>query len=75
MMSVEEMAALESASGRDFDRMFLEMMTAHHRGAIEMARTEIEDGKYEPATSLADAIVEAQTSEIDEMETITASLG
>ena len=37
-MTPEMMDQLMSARGTEFDRMFLEMMTAHHNGAIEMAR-------------------------------------
>ena len=39
--------------------MFLEMMVEHHEGAIEMAKTEKADGKYGPATKLADDIITA----------------
>jgi len=36
MMSDEEMAALETARGPEFDRLFLEGMIRHHQGAIDM---------------------------------------
>lgn len=64
MMSMEEMQNLESASGAEFDRMFLTMMLKHHEGAIAMARTEETEGMDEGAIKLAGEIVEAQTSEI-----------
>ena len=41
MMSDEDMAALESASGAEAAPLFLEQMIAHHQGAIEMAETEL----------------------------------
>jgi uncharacterized protein (DUF305 family) len=47
--------------------MFLTMMIDHHKGAVEMATTEKNKGKYEPATSMADNIITAQTAEIAEM--------
>ncbi|MEU6257452.1 DUF305 domain-containing protein [Streptomyces sp. NPDC047043] len=59
--------ALKKTSGADFDTMFLTMMTVHHKGAVEMAKTEKAKGSQGPATSMADDIVTAQTAEITEM--------
>jgi len=67
MMSEEEMAALEAASGTDLDRMWLEMMSAHHQSAIAMAQTEQADGMNAEAIALAGQIIAAQQAEIDEM--------
>jgi uncharacterized protein (DUF305 family) len=67
MMSSEDMGALKGASGTEFDEMFLEMMVKHHQGAVEMARTEKADGKYGPTVSLADNVITAQTTEIEQM--------
>jgi uncharacterized protein (DUF305 family) len=36
MLSDEEMAALDKARGREFDRLFLLGMIKHHQGAIDM---------------------------------------
>ena len=74
-MSSEDMAAMEAASGAEFDRMFLEMMIEHHRGAVEMAETEIADGAYPDAVAMAQEIAESQTAEIQEMETLLSELG
>lgn len=67
MMDSKDMDELEKASGADFDTMFLTMMIEHHKGAIEMATTEKDKGKYGPATSMSDGIITAQTAEITEM--------
>jgi uncharacterized protein (DUF305 family) len=56
---------LETA--RPFDRGFIDMMIPHHQGAIRMARVEIAEGENPDAKRLAEAIVQAQTKEIDEM--------
>ena len=53
MMSDEDMAALESASGAEAAPLFLEQMIAHHQGAIEMAETELANGKNADALALA----------------------
>ncbi|MBW0088712.1 DUF305 domain-containing protein [Pseudonocardia sp. KRD-184] len=70
MMTPEQMSALQQASGAEFDRMFLEMMVEHHRGAVEMAQTEIEEGSDPEALALAQEIVDAQQAEISEMESL-----
>lgn len=68
MSQEEAMSHLESLSGAEFDRRFLELMIAHHRGAVEMAGTELEDGQNPQALELAQAIVDGQQAEITEME-------
>lgn len=73
MMSEADMARLGNATGTDFDRMFLEMMVLHHEGAIEMAEQQLADGKYQPAKDLAQAIIAAQQTEIDEMNALLSS--
>jgi uncharacterized protein (DUF305 family) len=67
MMTDKDMADLEKASGEDFDSMFLTMMIEHHEGAVDMAETEKKSGRYDPATTMADDIITAQTAEITEM--------
>jgi uncharacterized protein (DUF305 family) len=74
MMSDEEMTELEGLSGAAFDVMFLEMMIAHHEGALEMAETEIADGEFPDAIALAETIIETQEAEIEEMEGLLAEL-
>jgi uncharacterized protein (DUF305 family) len=67
MMGTEDMDQLMDASGHDFDTMFLTMMIEHHEGAVDMAATEKDKGRYGPAKALADDIITAQTAEIEEM--------
>lgn len=73
MMSDEEMTELEDAPDADFQTMWLEMMIDHHEGAVEMARTEQEDGVFEPATELAESIETSQEKEIALMEGLLGS--
>lgn len=74
MMTDEEMGNLEKASGADLDKMFLEMMTRHHEGAIVMAETEIKEGKFPPAKELAKNIRDTQQAEITEMKDLLTKL-
>ncbi|MEH1015309.1 DUF305 domain-containing protein [Micromonospora sp. CPCC 206060] len=74
MMTDAEMAELAAASGTDFDRRFLTMMVAHHKGALTMARDEISSGENTEAKALAQTIITSQQAEIDTMNKILARL-
>lgn len=74
MMSEKDMKELEAASGADASRMFLEGMVKHHEGAVEMAQTEISDGKNPDAIKLAEAIVTSQQQEITVMKDLLTQL-
>ncbi|MEU8470243.1 DUF305 domain-containing protein [Streptomyces sp. NPDC029006] len=67
MMGDDDMAALKKATGKEFDSRFLSLMVAHHQGAVEMATTQRDKGRYGPALTMAHAVVTAQTAEIEEM--------
>lgn len=72
MMSMEDMGQLETATGAQFDTMWLEMMIKHHDGAIAMARTELTEGADPEAKKLAQAIVDGQSKEIATMNSLLA---
>jgi uncharacterized protein (DUF305 family) len=74
MMSPEDMQALEDASGAGASALFLEQMTQHHNGAIDMAETELTDGANPEAKQLAQQIIDSQQAEIDTMQEILGSL-
>ncbi len=74
MMTPEQMTQLEQTSGAEFDRLFLEMMTEHHMGAVEMAQAELADGSDPRATELAQMIIDTQQAEISEMEGLLTQL-
>jgi uncharacterized protein (DUF305 family) len=50
-----------------FDAAFIKMMIPHHEGAIEMANEEIEKGADPELKQLAQAIIDAQQREINDM--------
>jgi uncharacterized protein (DUF305 family) len=68
IMSDDQLRQLENATGAQFDRMFLQMMTEHHEGAIEMSKAELADGQNADAKGLAQKITDAQQAEITEMK-------
>jgi uncharacterized protein (DUF305 family) len=65
--SEEELAELARVDGREADELFVELMSRHHLGGIEMAEFEIEFGEYDEAIRMAEAMAGAQTAEIGEM--------
>lgn len=72
MMTDEDMQALADATGEDFDRMWLQMMIAHHQGAISMAEQVKAESSNPDVTTLADAVIAGQTTEIDTMQQLLA---
>lgn len=52
---------------KPFDRMFITMMVAHHKGAIVMARAEMKKGVDARLRSIARGIITAQNREIRQM--------
>ncbi|WNB86156.1 DUF305 domain-containing protein [Cellulomonas sp. ATA003] len=68
------MATLAELEGVEFDRTFLELMVAHHRGAMEMAQTHIGEGEDPDALALARTIRDDQNTEVTEMESMLRDL-
>ncbi|RXZ39708.1 DUF305 domain-containing protein [Agromyces binzhouensis] len=68
MMSDDDLAILEEATGEEASRLFLQQMIVHHEGAVRMAQTEIAQGEHPDAVELAEAVVIAQTEEIAGMQ-------
>lgn len=73
LMSQDKMKQLEAADAAEGPRLFLEGMIEHHQGAVTMAETEIESGKYPDAVKLAQSIVDTQTAEIKTMQVLLAN--
>jgi len=64
MMSEADLRQLRLSKDEEFDLAFLDMMTAHHQGALEMADTELRDGALPEVKGLAQQIIDAQQGEI-----------
>jgi uncharacterized protein (DUF305 family) len=67
MMSDEDMTRLEAATGAEFDTLFLELMIAHHEGAVRQATDLTSAGTNGSLRELAEKIITAQNAEITEM--------
>jgi uncharacterized protein (DUF305 family) len=70
MMSDEDMKELEAMKGKEFDKMFAQMMIEHHNGAISMAKAEQKDGKNADAKKMAGDIVTGQSAEVKQLQSI-----
>ena len=67
-MSMDEMTEqLKDKIGDDFDKAFIEMMIAHHEGAVDMAELIPARAKHQEIKDLGEEIVKAQTKEISDM--------
>ncbi len=77
MLTDEEMESLAAAEGVAFDRLFLELMIKHHRGALTMVenlldqRGAAQDSQLFAFTS---DVTADQTAEIDRMDAMLAAL-
>lgn len=67
MLTDEQMAALENATGSAFDKLYLQGMIAHHEGAIHMAQMVIDSNNAE-AQQLGENVISSQTAEIEKMK-------
>ncbi|PKB19254.1 uncharacterized protein (DUF305 family) [Novosphingobium kunmingense] len=77
MATPEQMAALANASGTAFDRLFLQLMIAHHRGALDMVQDLLKSqgSAYDPAMfQFTTDVTTDQKAEIDRMNKILAGL-
>jgi uncharacterized protein (DUF305 family) len=76
MLTTEQLAELDKARGPDFDRLFLQFMIQHHRGAITMVNQlfGIGSGEEEVVFKFASDVYADQTTEIDRMQRMLASM-
>lgn len=73
MMSDDEMSALSTSTGKDFDKLYLAGMIKHHQGALDMTKPIINSENTE-VKALAESIVTGQTQEISEMSKLLAAI-
>jgi uncharacterized protein (DUF305 family) len=67
MMTGDGMKKLDAATGKEFDLMFLELMTEHHKGALVMAQDALSKAEHAEIKTLAGQIIKAQEAEIKQM--------
>ena len=72
LATAEQLAQLRAATGVEAERIFLELMIAHHQGAVAMAEAALELGVTDEVAVLAESIVESQTTEMAHMRELLA---
>jgi uncharacterized protein (DUF305 family) len=68
IMSEADMSRLMDLQDAKFDLVFVEMMAAHHQGAIDMAKTELEDGSLPEVKQFAQKVMDDQQKEVDQLK-------
>lgn len=68
MATQEQLQRLQDAKGTDFDTLWLQLMIAHHQGALTMAEEVRRQGLDVRVQEIADDVVAEQTDEIKRMQ-------
>ena len=68
MMNSEHMKEMDQMESNHFDEHFLNMMTAHHEGAVTMAKDALTKAQHPEIKQLAEQIIKAQQAEIKQMK-------
>ena len=72
LATAEQIAALQAATGADADQLFLELMIAHHQGAVDMAQAVLDRTDVRVVRQLATTIITSQSAEIEYMTALLA---
>jgi uncharacterized protein (DUF305 family) len=67
MMSQGQLDWLATLDGREFDLGFTTSMKTHHLGAIQLARSILQEGRSPEVRMLATRILTAQQDEVDQL--------
>jgi uncharacterized protein (DUF305 family) len=74
MATRQQLEALAAARGVEADRLWLRLMTAHHRGALAMVLDQQRDGRDELITQLGDEIHVTQLAQVNHMQRMLSRL-
>ena len=75
MTTTADLARLADADGVAAEKLFLELMIAHHNGGVEMAKAVLERTQRPEVRNLAQSMVNAQSAEIQTMTQMLAARG
>lgn len=73
MASEDELDELGRLDGRAADELFVELMSEHHRGGVDMAAFATDNAANDEVVAMARSMAEAQTAEIGEMMGLLSS--
>jgi uncharacterized protein (DUF305 family) len=69
-LTVQDMTALEAATGPEFDTLWLQLTIRHHEAAVAMAESVRQNGQDVNVAAVAEMIMSRERTEIDEMRTL-----
>jgi uncharacterized protein (DUF305 family) len=72
MATDAQLQELAASSGRSADELFVQLMTAHHLGGIEMAEYAVQHAGLEKVRSMAQSMITGQRGDIAEMQNLLA---
>ena len=75
MATETELTELRGLTGQPFDVLFLQLMTRHHQGGLEMAEYGEEHASLPAVQTLARSIAQSQTAETTTMEQMLRARG
>jgi uncharacterized protein (DUF305 family) len=75
MASTEELNRLKSATGKELDVLYLQLMLRHHQGALPMSQYAAEHASVGYVKDLAQKMVSGQTAEVQLMVKMLAERG
>jgi uncharacterized protein (DUF305 family) len=73
MATEAQLQQLAASSGRAADELFVELMTAHHLGGIEMAQYAVDHAGLAKVRSMAQSMISGQRGDIAEMDQLLAA--
>jgi uncharacterized protein (DUF305 family) len=68
MATDDQLRELSTSSGRAADELFVQLMTAHHLGGIEMAQYAVDHAGLAKVRSMAQSMINGQRGDIAEMD-------
>ncbi|MFJ4103504.1 DUF305 domain-containing protein [Amycolatopsis japonica] len=74
MATEAQLADLRAANGPAFEKLFLDLMIAHHQGALTMAEAQLGKGVEIKAQEMAQEVITGQTAEIERMKAMRGKL-
>jgi uncharacterized protein (DUF305 family) len=75
MAGQDDLARLRTATGRDLDVVFLQLMLRHHQGGMPMMQRASTDASVDAVRALAQSMVTSQQSEVSAMTAMLAARG
>ena len=67
LLDAKVIGDIKDKSGAEFDLTYLNLMTGHQGGAVEMARTELKDGSNPETMAYADRVANSRQGQISQM--------